>query len=195
MGARWKHFKTICKHKAAVYKQCKSCGIWWQGVTHDLSKFSPIEFSSSAKYFQGNRSPIDAAKEACGYSLAWQHHMGHNPHHWEYWIDYANDGGIIALKIPYKYVVEMICDWIGAGKVYGGGNWTQHDPLAYYEKVRKGRYFHPDTEALILKFLRRIDEAGFDGVMGFYWLVRQEKMFYERVHYAKMVRGDALCNG
>ena len=53
----------------------------------DLSKYGITEFCSSAKYFQGNRSPIDAEKEETGYSLAWQHHKGHNPHHWEYWID------------------------------------------------------------------------------------------------------------
>ena len=66
MGARIKHFKTVCKHKAVVYRECKACGIPWQGIVHDLSKFSPIEFSASAKYFQGNGSPIEAEKAAVG---------------------------------------------------------------------------------------------------------------------------------
>lgn len=96
-------------------------------------------------YFQGNKSPIEAQKAAEGYSVAWLHHKGHNPHHWEYWIDFDSQGEIIANKIPYKYVIEMICDWIGAGKVYAHGTWTQSDPLDYYYKVRAGRYFHPDT--------------------------------------------------
>ena len=134
----------------------------WQGLTHDLSKFSPVEFNESAKYFQGTRSPIDASKEAYGYSLAWQHHMGHNPHHWEYWIDYASDGSIIPLKIPYKYVIEMICDWIGAGKVYGGDGWTQEEPLKYYNKVRAGRYFHADTEKLLVSMLETISNSGLE---------------------------------
>lgn len=120
-----KHFKTVCKHKAIVFHECRKCGLWWRGLVHDLSKFSPTEFGPSARYFQGNKSPIEAEKRAKGYSLAWQHHMGHNPHHWEYWIDYGKDGGIITVKIPFKYVVEMVCDWIGAGKVYSGENWTQ----------------------------------------------------------------------
>jgi hypothetical protein len=80
--------------------------------TRDLSKYSLTEFKSSAEYFQGDRSPIEAEKECCGYSLAWQHHMGHNPHHWEYWIDYGENGEILARKMPWKYVIEMICDWI-----------------------------------------------------------------------------------
>ena len=130
---------------------------------HDLSKFSPTEFTESARHFQGNRSPIEASKEAYGYSLAWQHHMGHNPHHWEYWIDYADNGGIIALKIPYKYVVEMVCDWVGAGKVYSGEKWTKDEPLKYYNKVRSGRHFHPHTETLLLDFLQCIQRHGLQG--------------------------------
>ena len=158
----WKHFKTVCKHKWVVFKECRACGITYQGIVHDLSKFSPIEFSSSAKHFQGNRSPIEVEKECQGYSLAWQHHMGHNPHHWEYWIDFAFDGSIIANKMPYKYVVEMICDWVGAGMVYSGEKWTQEEPMNYYYKVRNGRHFHPDTEELILTFLSAIKEGGLE---------------------------------
>ena len=48
MGVRWKHFKTVYNHKKFVYQECRACGIIWQGITHDLSKFSPIEFTSKA---------------------------------------------------------------------------------------------------------------------------------------------------
>ena len=162
MGVRWKHFKTICKHKKVVYQECKACGIPWQGLVHDLSKFSRIEFTASAKHFQGTRSPIEAEKEENGYSVAWLHHKGHNPHHWEWWIDYNDKGEIVTNKIPSRYVVEMICDWIGAGMIYGGEHWNQHEPLQYYRKVRAGRHFHPETENLILDLLEIIDERGLD---------------------------------
>lgn len=69
---------------------------------------------------------------------------------------------MIANKIPSKYVVEMICDWIGAGKVYSKEKWTQSEPLNYYNKVRKGRYFHPDTEKLIITLLEIIRDKGLD---------------------------------
>ena len=82
-----KHFKTITKHKFYVMKFCFRCGKFKRGLLHDLSKYGITEFCSSAKCFQGTRSPIDAEKNKKGYSLAWQHHKGHNPHHWEYWID------------------------------------------------------------------------------------------------------------
>ena len=80
MSAVWRHFKTVCKHKLVVFRECAACGIFWQGVVHDLSKFSPAEFLSAAKYWQGNRSPIEAEKEVLGYSDSWLHHKGRNKH-------------------------------------------------------------------------------------------------------------------
>ena len=172
MSYIWKHFKTVCRHKWFVFRECASCGIVWQGLTHDLSKFSPTEFISSAKYFQGNRSPIEAEKEDIGYSAAWLHHKGRNPHHWEYWTDFGPNGEIIANKIPRKYVIEMVCDFIGAGKAYNTAKWTQRSPLEYYNKVRGGRYFHPDTEKEILKYLNYIADEGLDA---FYKMVKTEE--------------------
>ena len=162
MSAAWKHFKTVCKHKAVVYRECRACGIAWQGLKHDLSKFSPAEFLSSARYFQGSRSPIEREKKEVGYSKAWLHHKGRNPHHWEYWTDFGDDGEIIANKIPSEYVIEMVCDWIGAGMVYSGGNWSQAEPLDFYNRVRSGRHIHPETEELIVNLLRIIRDEGLE---------------------------------
>lgn len=158
----WKHFKTVCKHKAVVYRECKACGIRWHGIVHDLSKFSPTEFLASAKFFQGNGSPIEKEKAERGYSVAWLHHKGHNKHHWEWWTDFGNNGEVIANKIPSEYVIEMVCDWIGAGMVYGGEKWTQAEPLNYYYKVRHERHFHPDTEQLLVKLLEIIRDDGLE---------------------------------
>lgn len=166
MGNRIKHFKVITRHKWAVFKECCHCGIPWRGFMHDWSKYSHIEFSASTRYFQaGKKSPINAEKREKGYSLAWQHHQNHNPHHWEYWIDFDREGKPRACKIPYKYVVEMVCDWIGAGKVYSKTKWTRKEPLTHYRHHRKGRHFHPETEALCVLFLRAI---AFEGLRKFY---------------------------
>ena len=81
----WKHFKTITKHKLLVMEGCFKVGLYWQGITHDLSKYSPTEFLVGARYFQGTRSPNAAEREAKGYSEAWMHHKGRNRHHYEYW--------------------------------------------------------------------------------------------------------------
>lgn len=158
-----KFFMIICKHKWYVFKECAACGIIWQGIIHDLSKFSPDEFFSSAKYYCEDKSPHygDAAEN--GYSAAWLHHKGCNKHHWEYWTDFdEEDGSIKVNKIPYKYVVEMVCDWVGAGKVYSKDKWTKSSPIEYYYKVRSGRHFNRKTETLIVHFLRVIENHGLE---------------------------------
>ena len=66
----WLHLKTINKHKWTVMKHCFKVGLYKQGLLHDLSKYSWTEFSVGAKYFQGNRSPNNAEREAIGYSSA-----------------------------------------------------------------------------------------------------------------------------
>ena len=37
-----KHYKTIRHHKMLVMKNCFRCGLYWQGLTHDLSKLAPL---------------------------------------------------------------------------------------------------------------------------------------------------------
>jgi hypothetical protein len=78
---------------------------------------------------------------------------------------------VIVTEIPYKYVVEMVCDWIGAGMVYSKGAWKQSDPFDYYNRVRCGRHFHPRTEMLIISFLKCIRDNGLDE---FHRMVRGE---------------------
>lgn len=155
-----KHFKTVCKHKWEVGKICFKCGLYKQGLLHDISKFSKAEFKTSVKYFQGTSSPIDAEKKEKGYSYVWLHHRGRNQHHWEYWIDNLGTKENKPAKMPYRYAAEMICDWIGAGKVYLGDKWTQKSPLEYYEKNKPTMIFHPDTQKLIEKLLKDIADYG-----------------------------------
>ena len=152
------YLKQILKHKKYVFEECKACGIIWQGIVHDLSKFSKQEFTRSARrYFGENTQEVRDE-----YIEAWMHHKGCNPHHWEYWTDYDIRGDITTYKIPYNYVIEMVCDWIGAGKAYEKEEWNQAEPLEYYNKVRAGRHFHKDTEELILKLLNCIKTYGLD---------------------------------
>lgn len=164
MNKYWKHFCTITKHKWVVMKLCFKCGFIKRGLLHDLSKYGVTEFCSSAKYFQGNRSPIDAEKTEKGYSLAWQHHKGHNPHHWEYWIDNVGTRKNDAIEIPYEYVVEMVCDWVGAGIVYSKHKADYKkpysEPFNYYKAHLSERIFNPKTQELLELFLRTIENQG-----------------------------------
>ena len=156
------HFKTICIHKHYVFYYCKKAGIPIQGMIHDLSKFSPTEFFESVKYYQGNRSPNDAEREDKGYTSAWLHHKGRNKHHLEYWIDYSVDKtkGIVGMEMPKKYVIEMFCDRIAACKIYNKENYNESQPLEYYRRGRSGKLLHPNSQALLEKYLEMLAEKG-----------------------------------
>lgn len=60
----FKHFRTIIIHKFYVFIFACKAGILYRGLVHDMSKFSSTEFFESVKYYQGNKSPITAAKKA-----------------------------------------------------------------------------------------------------------------------------------
>ncbi len=161
----WNHFKTITYHKYLVMKGCFKVGLYKQGILHDLSKYSPSEFLVGAKYYQGNRSPNNAEREAIGYSSAWLHHKGRNKHHYEYWIDYSAHeiAGIMApAQMPVKYVIEMLMDRIAASKVYNKERYTDSSPWEYYAKGKDKVPLHPETKKLLEKLLRMLSEKGED---------------------------------
>ena len=54
----FKHLKTVLKHKFYVGYYCFLFGIPIQGILHDLSKFSPVEFFESVKYY--DRIPMSS---------------------------------------------------------------------------------------------------------------------------------------
>lgn len=159
----WKHFVTITKHKWIVLKLCIKIGIPWRGLVHDLSKYSPTEFWESARYYQGNRSPITACKKEKGYSKAWLHHKGRNKHHPEYWFDInAKDRSPV---IPYPYVAEMICDNLAAGIVYNGKNWTKETQLKYWLHAKDKTMINEKVADLLTEVLTQVSEKGIDKTM------------------------------
>lgn len=158
----WEHLKTVNRHRALVRKHCFRLGLYWQGLTHDLSKYSPTEFWPGVKYFQGDHSPNDQQRREEGYSAAWLHHKGRNKHHLEYWIDYspAGDHALTGCRMPEKYVVEMFCDRIAASKTYRGERYTQSDPWDYYARSRDHYLLHPDSRALLERLLLLLRDQG-----------------------------------
>lgn len=147
-----KHLKKILVHKYWVFYFARRMGIGWQGFWHDMSKFSPTEFFESVKYYTGTRSPIDVCKERNGYSSAWLHHKGRNPHHYEYWQDNFDKGGE-PLPMPDKYIKEMLCDYLAAGRAYNGKDYTFRDEYNWWlQKRSKPLAMHP-------KQLNFIDQA------------------------------------
>ena len=68
------HFSTITRHRHLVIAHCIKAGITFQGLLHDLSKYSPAEFIPGVRYYQGTRGPNEREREVIGYSSAWMHH-------------------------------------------------------------------------------------------------------------------------
>ena len=161
------HLRTVVRHKKLVMNGCFRVGLYRQGLLHDLSKFAPTEFLVGARYFQGNRSPNNAEREDICYSSSWLHHKGRNRHHFEYWVDYnlrGKDGEspLVPVKMPGRFVVEMLMDRIAASKVYLGDAYTDKSPLGYFDGGRARKFMHPETAALLEKLLRMLAEKGED---------------------------------
>ena len=155
------HLKTVITHKHYVFIHCVKAGIPWQGIVHDMSKFSPAEFIPGVRFFQGDKSPNVGEREAFGYSLAWMHHKGRNKHHFEYWNDLNIELKRYApVKMPEKYLIEMFCDRVAASKVYGKDKYNDAYALGYFNRRKEHPEMHPETERMIRKLLTMLAEEG-----------------------------------
>ena len=151
------HFCTVCRHKYYVFLFCCKAGIPWQGLIHDMSKFSPEEFWESVKYYQGNDSPINACKKANGISYAWLHHRGRNKHHYLYWVD-DFDKGMIPKQMLFKYALEMICDFLAAGKAYSKDKFTLKSEYEWWEKNHPTYEIHKQTKKFVDMMMKELAE-------------------------------------
>ena len=109
---------------------CFQYGEYWLGIVHDISKFLPDEFIPYANHFYGGKRGINEGRDNSGYykptdtgdkdfDFAWLLHQKRNKHHWQWWVLPEDKGGIKILEIRPPYNIEMLCDWIGAGKAQG----------------------------------------------------------------------------
>ncbi len=157
-----KHFRTITKHRHRVIAHCAKVGILWQGLRHDLSKYTPTEFLEGARnYKEGKRSPNEEARLTKGHSRAWIHHKGRNRHHFEHWTDYHPQTKVVVpVKMPVRFVAEMFCDRVAASKVYKGDEYTDRSPLDYFNLAKETRMIHEETSALLESWLVLLAEQG-----------------------------------
>lgn len=158
------HFKTITKHRHMVIKHAFKAGIGLRGLMHDLSKYTPAEFASGARYYtDGKRSPNEAERTVYGYSKAWLHHKGRNRHHFEYWTDYnPATKKVSPIKMPKIFVLEMFCDRVAASKIYQGANYHQGHPLEYFSRGKANRAIHKETSDYLESLLVMLAEKGED---------------------------------
>lgn len=152
----------IIRHKWYVGVECFKRGLCWQGLVHDLSKLTPIEFGSYAEFFYGDhgmdRGSWDDRPEPVQYAfeMGWLHHLHRNKHHWQYWIRHNDDGNVKVFEMPERYAIEMVCDWIGAGKAQGYIS-PPEDPMQeareWYKRQRKNMKLHHNTALFVEKML------------------------------------------
>ncbi len=156
-----KHFNLVNKHRFLVFIHSVKLGIPLRGLLHDLSKYSPTEFLDSAKYYNGTSSPIYAQRlEHQMYSTISVHHIKHNKHHFEYWIDIYK-GDLILRAMPYKFALEYVADMISASKVYNGKNYTRDFPLKYFLKRKDHFLMNSCTKDFVINMLTIYKDKGF----------------------------------
>lgn len=111
-----KGFEWIEKNLPEVVLPGKTEGVgksvlWHQICSmHDASKYTPNEYDAYDAYFYGNNKSFEVVNN---FNHAWLHHIHNNPHHWQHWVlnnDDPDEGEVI-LDMPYRYILEMICDW------------------------------------------------------------------------------------
>ena len=157
----WGHLKTVNSHRRLVRKLCFKLGFIWRGLTHDLSKYSIVEFFRGVRYYTGKRSPHVGERADNGYSAAWLHHKARNKHHPEYWVDIIN-GLPTPVEMPFEYIIEMFCDRIAASKTYLKDKYTDSSALNYYISHKDENPMHPKTREKIEFYLKHLAEKGED---------------------------------
>lgn len=189
MNKHWKNLSYILRHKWHVFKMGLKYRVWWhQLLLHDLSKFTPLEWFGYTNHFYGKSAIKQEMVRTCTYAVptkdtdaelsrlnailaeykeqfeqAWNHHQKANKHHWQYWVLRNDNGPVYALRMPERFIREMVADWAGASLAIRGFD----DTLNWYSKNRDIMILHDETRDRVeqlLGFYRRedgvLDRAG-----------------------------------
>ena len=101
--------------------------------------------------------------------MAWMHHKGRNRHHYEYWVDYLDKGGI-PIQMPFEDALEMICDFLGAAKAYSKNSKTEFSYKYEYEiwwknKISKPIAMHIQTKMFCELMFKRMRNENSDNCL------------------------------
>lgn len=79
----------------------------------------------------------------------------------EYWLDEDEEGKIIPIKMPYKYVIESFCDMLGASKAYNPKEWKPEMLWNYWITKCKGkRIMNKESTYLLEKLIWNLYQIG-----------------------------------
>ena len=151
--------KTLTRHRIYVMIECWKKGLIWTGLIHDYSKYLPMELFPYARYSKGDWNKLrdksgyyKPQTEDEGFNRALHHHVTNNKHHWQYWVMNVEAGEVTPLRIPKKYLKEMMCDWIGANKVRNIENPIEA-ARTWYRANRNKILLHEEARSWIMEFL------------------------------------------
>jgi hypothetical protein len=139
------YLRYIARHKFYVLVAGRHLGVpLWLLLVHDASKFSRAEWFPYAATFynpDGSRTYTPTA----AFDVAWLHHQHANKHHWQHWLLLNDNRSAATLRMPSRYVLEMVADWAGAGRAITG-RWELAE---WYAKNRDKITLHADTRAAV----------------------------------------------
>lgn len=120
-------------------------------MAHDRSKNDREEYYAYDQYFYGGKRTKEIKEN---FNVAWLHHIHNNPHHWQHWVLINDDPkeGTVAIRMPYKYVIEMICDWWA----FSCGKGNLYDIFDWYDQHKTCMILHNDTRELVEDILSGI---------------------------------------
>lgn len=152
------YLKYVIRHKWFVACACWRVRAYWHALTHDLSKFRPSELLPYANFFYGDikrgrdetgyYKPTDTGNAA--FDFAWLLHQKRNRHHWQWWLLPEDEGGLKILPMPKNYILQMLCDWQGAGRAQKATTTVNE---WYYKNKGKMR-FHQITQEKLEEMLK-----------------------------------------
>lgn len=98
---------------------------------------------------------LDERQDA--FDAAWNHHQKANAHHWQYWLLTMDSGETVPLKMPERFALEMVADWMGAGRAITGDGSLQRT-FAWYSSNKDKMILHPRTRELVESIFQSIPE-------------------------------------
>lgn len=137
--------------------------IIWKGVgldisygnitVHDKSKYDPEEYVAYDRYFYGGNRSFLVIQE---FNKAWLQHIHNNPHHWQHWVLINDDeeDGTVAIEMPYRYIIEMICDWWS----FSWKNEKLNEIFDWYEQHKDRMILADRTRKTVEDILEKIRE-------------------------------------
>ena len=156
MKKYYNYLRYLLEHKWNVGIECIKSHQYVHAITHDLSKFLPSEFIPYARFFHKKNRTTNyniADESDIDFQIAWLHHQKRNKHHWNYWVSVTRKNEIIPIPMPKKYVKQMIADWDGMSRKFGGST------IEYYIKNRYNFILHEETIKTIYECLYGTTES------------------------------------